>query len=193
MGEGVLSSLQLSPFNTSSLYYNMKKTDIARLCQEDVVDLIGRQWMLVTAGTSDKLGTMTASWGGVGFLWNRPVAFVFIRPERHTYGFVEQEARMTLSFFDETYRPVLQFCGTKSGREHDKVAETGLTPIELEGGGVAFQEARLVVEGRKLYRAEMTAEQFLDQTVLKQWYGEHPGGSMHVVYVLEIEGVYQQK
>jgi flavin reductase (DIM6/NTAB) family NADH-FMN oxidoreductase RutF len=136
---------------------------------------------------------MTASWGGVGFLWNKPVAFVFIRPERYTYDFVERAERMTLSFFDESYRSVLQFCGTKSGRDHDKVAETGLLPISLEGGGVAFQQARLVVEGRKLYRAEMTPEQILDTKVLDQWYGEHPGGSMHTLYVVEIEAVYEQE
>ena len=171
----------------------MKKTDVARLCREDVVDLIGRQWMLITAGSPNHLGTMTASWGGVGFLWNKPVAFVFIRPERHTYDFAECNERMTLSFFDEAYRSVLQFCGTKSGRDCDKVAETGLTPTLLQGGGVAFEQARLVIEGRKLYRAEMTAEQFLDQSILAQWYGDHPGGSMHTVYVLEIENVYEQE
>jgi flavin reductase (DIM6/NTAB) family NADH-FMN oxidoreductase RutF len=171
----------------------MKRTDVARLCREDVVDLIGKQWMLITAGSPQQLGTMTASWGGVGFLWNKPVAFVFIRPERYTYDFVERAERMTLSFFDESYRSVLQFCGTKSGRDHDKVAETGLSPISLEGGGVAFQQARLVVEGRKLYRAEMTPEQILDTKVLDQWYGEHPGGSMHTLYVVEIEAVYEQE
>ena len=88
---------------------------------------------------------------------------------------------------------MLQFCGTKSGRDCDKVAETGLTPTLLQGGGVAFEQARLVIEGRKLYRAEMTAERFLDQSILAQWYGDHPGGSMHTVYVLEIENVYEQE
>ena len=85
--------------------------------------------MLVTAGNAEKFNMMTASWGGLGFLWNRPVAFVFIRPQRYTFDFVERNEGFTLSFFGEEYRKVLQLCGTKSGREIDKVAETKLTPI----------------------------------------------------------------
>lgn len=87
--------------------------------------------MLVTAGNAEKFNMMTASWGGLGFLWNRPVAFVFIRPQRYTFDFVERNEGFTLSFFGEEYRKVLQLCGTKSGREIDKVAETKLTPLQL--------------------------------------------------------------
>ena len=45
---------------------------------------ISKQWMLVTAGSEEKSNTMTASWGGVGFIWNKPVSFIFIRPQRYT-------------------------------------------------------------------------------------------------------------
>ncbi len=90
----------------------MKKTDVSRLGQEDVITLIGKEWMLVTAGTSERFNTMTASWGGIGFLWNRPVAFVFVRPERYTFGFIEKNERLTLSFLGEEHRDILNFCGT---------------------------------------------------------------------------------
>jgi len=83
----------------------MKQTDIkSTLGKEDVIDLIGQQWMLVTAGTKDSYNTMTASWGGIGYLWNKPVAFVFIRPERYTHDFIESQERMTLSFYPEKFR-----------------------------------------------------------------------------------------
>ena len=59
---------------------DMKKTDLKTLASENAFDLIGKGGMLVTAGNKEKLNTMTASWGGIGWLWNRPVAFVFIRP-----------------------------------------------------------------------------------------------------------------
>ena len=107
----------------------MKKTNYEILGKEDALNLIGKQWMLVTAGTSEKFNTMTASWGGLGWLWNKPVAFVFIRPERYTHGFIEASDCMTLSFYGEEYREALKICGTKSGRDTDKVAATGLTPI----------------------------------------------------------------
>ena len=171
----------------------MQKTDLKALAAENAFELIGKEWMLVAAGTTEHFNMMTASWGGIGWLWNKPVAFVFVRPERYTYQFTEREDRMTLSFLgtdNEDMRRIMNFCGTASGRDHDKQAETGLTPVATEGGSVAFAEARLTVEGRKLFRSEMQAAHFLDKAVLERWYHDGPGGSLHTVYVIEIENVY---
>ena len=85
----------------------MTKQNINILGKENAFDLIGKEWMLVTAGTEDKFNTMTASWGGVGILWNKPVAFLFIRPERYTHDFIEENDRLTLSFYGEEYRKAL--------------------------------------------------------------------------------------
>ena len=136
----------------------MKKTDLKTLASENAFDLIGKEWMLVTAGNKEKFNTMTASWGGIGWLWNRPVAFVFIRPERYTHDFIEREGRLTLSFYKEEYRSILQFCGTKSGRDVDKVKETGLKPVALESGAMTFEQARLTLDCRKLFKSPMAGQ-----------------------------------
>lgn len=166
----------------------MKKTNYEILGKEDALNLIGKQWMLVTAGTSESFNTMTASWGGLGWLWNKPVAFVFIRPERFTHGFIEASDCMTLSFYGEEYREALKICGTKSGRDIDKVAATGLTPVELESGNMTFGEARLTLDCRKLFKTSMQEANFIDKELLEMWYGAH--GGLHDVYVVEIENVY---
>ena len=168
----------------------MKKTDITALAKENAFDLIGKKWMLVTAGTQYSFNTMTASWGGIGWLWNKPVAFVFIRPERFTHGFIEKSDRLTLSFYPEEYRKALQICGSKSGRDTDKVAETGLTPVALESGAMSFSESCLTLDCRKLFKSSMKNSDFIDKTILEKWYNDKPGGSLHDVYVMEIENVY---
>lgn len=171
----------------------MKQADIDILAREDAFKLIGKEWMLVTGGTLEKgFNTMTASWGGIGWFWNKPVAFVFIRPERFTHGFVEANDHLTLSFLgnDPAMRKVLNLCGTLSGRDHDKVAECGLTPLATGHGAVTFEQARLTIEGRKLFRADMQSQHFLDPEVLSRWYNDQPGGSLHTIYVIEIENVY---
>ncbi len=168
----------------------MKKMDIKTLAEEDAFELIGKEWMLVTAGNGEKFNTMTASWGGIGWLWNRPVAFVFIRPERYTHGFIEREERLTLSFYAEEHRGILQFCGTKSGRDVDKVGATGLSPVVLESGAITFAQARLTLDSRKLFKASMKETDFIDKSILSKWYGNKPGGSLHDVYVVEIENVF---
>ena len=106
----------------------MKKLEVKDL-KENFFEAIGKEWMLVTAGTKEKFNTMTASWGGIGWLWNKPVAFVFIRPERYTYEFVEKNDYLTLSFLGEENKKIHAVCGSKSGRNMDKVKETGLKPV----------------------------------------------------------------
>lgn len=168
----------------------MKKQDISLLAKEDVFQLIGTEWMLITSGDSSHFNTMTASWGGLGWLWNRPVAFLFVRPERYTHEFLERNERLTLSFFPESQRKALQVCGSKSGRDCDKVKEAGLTPVLLESGTVSFAEARLTLDCRKLFKSDMKQADFLDKEILEKWYNDKPGGGFHTVYVVEIENVY---
>lgn len=167
----------------------MKKSDITALAKEDAFDLIGKQWMLVTAGDKQKFNTMTASWGGIGWLWNKPVAFIFIRPERYTHEFIEAGDQLTLSFYDEQYRKALQICGSKSGRDTDKVTEAQLNPVETENGAMSFAEAKLTLECKKLFKMTMQEGNFIDKELLSRWYGEGKG-NLHDVYVVEIENVY---
>jgi flavin reductase (DIM6/NTAB) family NADH-FMN oxidoreductase RutF len=144
--------------------------------------LIGGDWMLVTAGTPEHFNTMTASWGGLGVLWERKVCFIFIRPTRYTYEFIEKAEVFTLSFFGEQYRKALQFCGSRSGRNTDKVSGAGLTPVG-DGGAVYFNEARLVLLCRKLYYQDIAPERFLDPAIDSMY----PQKDYHRMYVGGIE------
>lgn len=172
----------------------MKKTTIETLAKENPFTLIGKEWMLITAGTPEHFNMMTASWGGIGWLWNKPVAFIFVRPERHTYPILEDNEYLTLSFLgnDEKMRTIYNFCGSKSGRDYDKAKETGLKPIATEHGAVTFEQARLTIEARKMFRTEFKPEQFLEQEALTRWYNDKPGGSLHTMYVVEITDVYEK-
>ena len=151
--------------------------------QKNPIDLVGKKWMLITAGTPDKFNTMTASWGGWGELWFKPVAFIFVRPQRYTYEFLERESFFTLSFFDETLQPKLKFCGTHSGREIDKVAECGFSPVAAQNGSVYFKEAQLVLECKKLYFQDLDPAHFLDESIAKHY----PNNDFHRMYIGEIE------
>ena len=163
-------------------------TDPAKL-QDNPIRLIASDWMLVTAGTPEKFNTMTANWGGMGYLWNKNVVFVFVRPERYTYEFIEDTEGFTLTFFDEKYRDALNLCGVKSGRHCDKSAETGLTPYFTQSGYPAFAEARIVLECRKLYAMQLERDNFLDDEPLNTHYRSK--GGLHKVYIAEIERAWR--
>ncbi|MGB9683280.1 MAG: flavin reductase family protein [bacterium] len=145
--------------------------------------LIGEDWMLITAGDINSFNMMTASWGGLGVLWRKDVAFCFIRPTRYTYNFINRGDFFTLSFFSEEYREALNICGSYSGREVDKVKLTGLTPIEdRDHNTVFFDEARLVFICKKIYYQDINPENFIDKGI-----GEHyPLKDYHRMFIGEI-------
>ena len=160
---------------------------------DGVFNLIGKDWTLITAkGKNEKgedtVNTMTASWGGMGFLWNRPVAFCFVRPQRYTYALTEQAERFSLCFFDEEYRAALRLCGTKSGRDTDKFKAAGLTPAELDGVPVVAQ-ARLTLICRKLYADTLRKEGFCVPALLENY----TAGDYHRMYILEIEQILESE
>jgi len=148
-----------------------------------IFELIHKKWMLITAGTEDNCNTMTASWGGLGVLWNRNVSTIYVRPERYTYEFIEREGYYTVSFFGDEYRDVLTKCGTVSGREVDKISECGLTVKKSETGGIYFDQAELVLVCRKLYHQDLDLS---GMTAIDpdNYYGEH--GGVHRMYIGEI-------
>lgn len=147
--------------------------------EENVIDLIAKQWMLITAGNKDSYNTMTAAWGGFGFLWNTPVAYIFIRPQRFTFEFAENNDDFTLSFFEKKYKNILSYCGTHSGKEVDKVKETGLTVKQTDAGNIYFEEAKLVVECKKLYYHDVNPENFNDRLINRNY----PNKDYHRMYI----------
>lgn len=149
---------------------------------ESAFKLIGTDWMLITAGGIDSFNTMTASWGGLGQIWMKNVCYLVIRPGRYTYEFMEKSDVFTLTFFEEKHRRALTYCGTKSGRDVDKVKETKLTPVQSESGGVYFDEARIVMECRKIYFQDIDPANFLDPDIAENY----PEEDYHRMYIGEI-------
>lgn len=156
---------------------------------ENIFDLLDKQWMLITAGTSNNFNTMTASWGGFGILWNKSIAIIFIRPQRYTYNFVEDNPTFNLSFYTKEYRPALQFIGSKSGRDYDKPKETGLSPIITPNNNVSFNEARLTIDCKKLYFGDLDPKNFVDKSFIDKIYPAH---DFHRFFIGEIIGCYSK-
>ena len=149
--------------------------------------IIGDEWMLIGAGTAEDWNAMTASWGGLGVLWNHTVATCYVRPTRHTFSYMERSERFTLSFLGAGHRKALNYFGSHSGRDGDKAVKGGLSPICFEDGTVSFAEARFVFSCRKLYAQDLNPSSFIDPS-LEQNY---PEKDYHRMYVGEIERVWR--
>lgn len=149
---------------------------------------IGKEWMLITAGSEESFNTMTASWGGLGVMWNKDVAFTFIRPCRYTFEFTETEDYFSLCFFGEEDKSALMFCGRNSGKDCDKAKETGLTPIFIDGVP-CFAQASLVLICKKMYAQQMQNSCATSDEVLTH-YGENE--PYHTFYIGEIVKAFEK-
>jgi flavin reductase (DIM6/NTAB) family NADH-FMN oxidoreductase RutF len=129
---------------------------------------------------------MTVAWGSIGIMWSVPFVQVVVRPTRHTYGFMEQYPTFTLSLLPDVYRQELNFMGTRSGRDTDKVAETGLTPVASgKVAAPAFDEAELIIECEKIYFDDMRPNFFLADYIAPKYDGDY-----HRIYYGEIAAIW---
>lgn len=147
---------------------------------------LSKQWALVSAGSLDKFNMMTVSWGAVGVIWGKPSATVYIRHSRYTKEFVDAGDTFVLTFLKDGHRDALNTLGSKSGRDMDKMKDSGLTPIEVDGE-VMFEEAELVLVCRKRYVQDMPKENFVNQETLDKWYADQ---NYHTMYIGEIVAAY---
>ncbi len=143
---------------------------------------IGNDWMLITAKDGNKTNAMTASWGGVGIIWGEPAVTCYIRPQRYTRELVDAEEYFSLCFFGQEQRQALALCGKLSGRDVDKVAQTGLTVLD-DKAAPYFAESSVVFICRKIYRQEMQPQCFLDESIEKHY----PDSDYHIMYLGKIE------
>jgi len=148
---------------------------------DNVIKLIGREWMLLTSGTKDSYNMMTASWGGLGILWYKPVCFIFVRPSRYTYQFLEKSDYFSIGFFSEEYKPVLNLLGSKSGRDINKMEEANLSLIE-DSDTIYFQESRMVFICKKIYAHDINNKNFI--TPIRD--DVYKDNDFHRMYICEI-------
>lgn len=152
---------------------------------DNIFKLIGKEWMLIICKHNDKINTMTASWGAVGIMWGKPTVTIYIRKSRYTKEFVDNEDRFSLCVLPEDKRDILNFCGSKSGRDYDKIKECNLH-VEYSENIPFFSESRVVLICKKMFHQVLTKNSFENIEIYKKWY---PTDDLHEMYIAEIEKI----
>lgn len=155
--------------------------------QKNVFEMIGKEWLLVAAEKDGKANAMTASWGGLGIMWGKEVAFIVIRPQRYTKEFVDGGDTFSISVFGEDKRKMMNYMGTVSGRDEDKIAKAGLK-FTLEDGAPCFADAKVTMILKKLYAQPLEEQCFIEQPLVDRWYEQR---DLHTLYIGEIVKVIE--
>ena len=156
-----------------------------REIQDNPFQLIGGDWLLVTSEREGKVNTMTASWGGLGVMWGKDVAYVVLRPQRYTKELLDATGLLSLSVLPEGNKDLYGYLGKASGRQEDKIAKAGLT-VAHDGAVPYFEEARLIVLCKPLFAQKYDPACFLEPSLDEKWY---PDKDYHTLYVCEIQKV----
>ncbi len=149
--------------------------------ETDIFAQFDKKWALLTAGNKDKFNTMTISWGGLGTIWNKPVATVYVRTSRYTYEFMEENEYFTISFYPEEYKKTLGVLGAKSGRDMDKMNDSGLTAKEIDNS-MTFDEADVTLVCKKLFKQELDTAN-MPEKIAETVYGND---APHVMFIGEV-------
>ena len=155
--------------------------------ETDILTVFDKKWALLTAGNKESFNTMTVSWGGMGTIWGKPVATVYVRTSRYTHEFMDREDYFTVSFYPEEYKKILGVLGSKSGREMDKMKDSGLTAKEA-GASMTFNEAEVTLVCRKIFVQRLEPSNITDENAAKFYENDAP----HDMYIGEITDIIKK-
>lgn len=153
----------------------------------DILSVFDKKWALLTAGTEGSFNTMTISWGGLGTLWGKPVATVYVRTSRYTHDFMDSNDYFTVSFYPEECKKALGVLGSKSGRDMDKMKESGLTPTTA-GDSMSFKEAEVTLVCKKLFKQQLDVANMPEDVAKAMYEGQAP----HDMYIGEIVDIIRR-
>ena len=150
----------------------------------EIFGLFKKRWGLVTVGDEKKFNTMTVSWGGLGTIWGRPVATVYVRTSRYTHEFMDNYEYFTVSFYSEDKKKILGVLGSKSGKDIDKMHDSGLTPVKA-GESMTFKEAQTTIVCKKLFKQRVELSN-IPQDIVEQYYSTDAPHDMYIGEVVAI-------
>jgi len=139
--------------------------------------------LLVSCGKKGLPNVMAIGWGTLGIVWKKPIFIVLVRPSRHTYKFIEETGEFTVNIVPPELKEVVQYCGTVSGRDHDKFKEKQLTALPaMKVRPPIIKECVLHFECRAVYKNDLIPSE-LAESIIPTLY---PKGDFHRVYFGEI-------
>ena len=150
--------------------------------------------VLMTTKAEGKVNTMTIGWGTLGIQWGKPIFIAFVRESRYTKELVEKNGEFTINVpygaFDKT---ILSLCGTRSGRDMDKIGELGLHLEESETISVpGIKELPLTLECKVIYKQDQDPAAINEENTARYYpkNEEFPEGDYHTAYYGQITAAY---
>jgi flavin reductase (DIM6/NTAB) family NADH-FMN oxidoreductase RutF len=147
--------------------------------------------VFLTTKVNGKVNTMTIAWGGINVVWNKKVFVAYVRYTRETYKMLEETDEFTINVpLDKDMHKELSFCGTKSGRDYDKIKEAHINLLDSRTISTPIlADCDLHYECKVIYKQAMEPNS-ISNTIKNRFYSSN---DFHVVYYGEIVDSYLLK
>ncbi len=161
---------------------------------KNIFKALDDDWLLISAEKDGRTNPMTIAWGQAGMMWNKPVFIAAVRPERFTDSFIQASDKFTISGFEGEAKDILSYCGKESGRNVDKIKETGLE-LKYKNDAPYYENAKFNIICRKIAQLDLKEENILESDIVNKWYTSTSGhgGGYHNIYIGEIEEILVKK
>jgi len=159
---------------------------------EKIFSLWSKNGLVLTSGDfqAGKFNSMTVGWGSLGIVWSMPFVQIFVRSTRYTREFLDNYPTFTLCAFPEKYKEKVDFIGSVSGRNVDKIAKSGLIPIPSQlVAAPSYQEATLSFECEKMYWQDLDPTHFLLLRIER----EYPLKDYHRIYYGAVKAIFRAR
>jgi flavin reductase (DIM6/NTAB) family NADH-FMN oxidoreductase RutF len=130
---------------------------------------------------------MVIGWASIGVIWGLPVMVVLVRPSRYTYGFIEETGLFTVNVPTPEMRELVQVCGTRSGRDVDKLAQVE-TSMGQKVACVTLDASSVIYECQVVHRNDVVPSALLPEIASRAY----PQGDYHRLYYGQIVGTYAE-
>ncbi|SFB12475.1 NADH-FMN oxidoreductase RutF, flavin reductase (DIM6/NTAB) family [Acetitomaculum ruminis DSM 5522] len=146
---------------------------------------IGQDGIVIASGNEEKANVMTASWGGIGVMWGKNAATIYVRKSRYTKEFIDNGDSFSITFLDPKYKTILKYFGSVSGRDEDKMSVASLN-YNYKYSIPFVDEGNIVLLCKKMATVPIDFDYIHDKSFIDKWYSGNYTNDVHTMYIGEI-------
>ena len=155
-------------------------------------ELFHKEWALITAGTPEKCNSMTISWGGTGTYMSVPITNIYVRQERYTKKFFDEQDLYTVCWFPESFKKELGYMGNHSGKDEDKYEKTGLKPVQIDGT-MAIEQASRIMICKKMFAGPIDPKNIFPHENKEKYFDQKNPLDFHTMYMGQVIKILEKK
>lgn len=165
----------------------LKEVEFSKVTQDLDPMTLFRNGAIAIASDGKETNGLTIGWGSLGTLWSKPCCSVYVHALRYSKHIFDGADGFSVCWLSEEHKNVVNYFGTASGRDEDKMANSKLTVASIDGVPY-FEESDMVIICKKMGQSDFDANNISVERI-NNWYKKD---GVHTIYQGEITHVLRK-